>query len=237
VPTVSLRRTPHRDHLVVCGDDALAARTVEELTIRYGEYVTVILPSRDRNFGPRIARLPGVRVIERDDLSSEPGAQAGLAQVRRRVRGPVRRPGHRLRAAQHRGRVFADERALPHVPGRRGRGGHQSAPAAAGEGRAVPAHLRRHGVPAGVDRGRGRRPPHRIAAGQAAAADRSRGRGRAGECRHQDRGPAARPWRRCGVRGRQREPARRRPGRAAGPAADHRPGTGCANATRRARCG
>jgi hypothetical protein len=32
-----------RGHLVVCGDDALAARMVEELTVRYGEQVTVIL--------------------------------------------------------------------------------------------------------------------------------------------------------------------------------------------------
>ena len=30
-----------RDHLVVCGDDALATRMVEELTVRYGEPVTV----------------------------------------------------------------------------------------------------------------------------------------------------------------------------------------------------
>jgi Trk K+ transport system NAD-binding subunit len=82
VPTVSLRRTPHRDHLVVCGDDALAARMVEELTIRYGEYVTVILPSRTRNAGPRIARLPGVRVIERDELSSEAFRDAHVQSAR-----------------------------------------------------------------------------------------------------------------------------------------------------------
>ena len=52
-----------RDHLVVCGDDALASRMVEELTLRYGEQVTVILPSAQRGHGPSIASLPGVRVI------------------------------------------------------------------------------------------------------------------------------------------------------------------------------
>jgi Trk K+ transport system NAD-binding subunit len=79
---VSLRRTPHRDHLVVCGDDALTARTVEELTSRYGEYVTVIMPSRQRNYGPRIARLPGVRVIERDQLTSDAFRDAHVRSAR-----------------------------------------------------------------------------------------------------------------------------------------------------------
>src|SRR5712691_2747016 len=41
---------------------------VEDLTIRYGERVTVILPSAQRGHGPRIARLPGVRIIERAEL-------------------------------------------------------------------------------------------------------------------------------------------------------------------------
>ena len=57
-----------RSHLIVCGDDALASRMVEELTIRYGERVTVILPSAQRGHGPRISRLPGVRIIERAEL-------------------------------------------------------------------------------------------------------------------------------------------------------------------------
>jgi Trk K+ transport system NAD-binding subunit len=82
VPTVSLRRTPHRDHLVVCGDDTLTARTVEELTTRYGEYVTVIMPSRQRNYGPRIAKLPGVRVIERDELTSDAFRDAHVQSAR-----------------------------------------------------------------------------------------------------------------------------------------------------------
>jgi len=55
----------------VCGDDALASRVVEELTIRYGEEVTVILPSARHGQGPRLARLPGVRLIERTELDHE----------------------------------------------------------------------------------------------------------------------------------------------------------------------
>jgi Trk K+ transport system NAD-binding subunit len=60
------RRSPH---LVVCGDDALAYQLVEELVTRIGDEVTVILPSVQRNHGPRIAALPKVRVIEAPDLS------------------------------------------------------------------------------------------------------------------------------------------------------------------------
>ena len=82
MPSVSPGRSPHRDHLVVCGDDALAARTVDELTTRYGEYVTVILPSAQRNHGPRIARLPGVRVIERDELSTDAFRDAHVQSAR-----------------------------------------------------------------------------------------------------------------------------------------------------------
>ena len=57
-----------RDHLVVCGDDALTLRMVEELTVRYGEQVTVILPSAQGRDGLMMARLPGVRLIERAGL-------------------------------------------------------------------------------------------------------------------------------------------------------------------------
>jgi Trk K+ transport system NAD-binding subunit len=54
----------------VCGDDALAYRMVEELATNYGEQVTVLLSSVSRGHGPRIAHLPGVRVIERLNLDS-----------------------------------------------------------------------------------------------------------------------------------------------------------------------
>jgi Trk K+ transport system NAD-binding subunit len=81
VPTVP-RRSPHRDHLVVCGDDTLTTRTIEELTTRYGQSVTVILPSRHSNQGPRIAQIPGVRVIERDRLDAEAFRDAHLQSAR-----------------------------------------------------------------------------------------------------------------------------------------------------------
>jgi Trk K+ transport system NAD-binding subunit len=71
-----------RHHLIVCGGDALALRIVEELTIRYGEEVTVILPSAQRDQGPMIARLPGVRVIERAELDHRAFLAAGLRTAR-----------------------------------------------------------------------------------------------------------------------------------------------------------
>jgi Trk K+ transport system NAD-binding subunit len=71
-----------RDHLVVCGHDALASRTVEELALRYGEEVTVILPSAQRGHGPRIARLPGVRLIERAELDHQAFLAADVPTAR-----------------------------------------------------------------------------------------------------------------------------------------------------------
>ena len=71
-----------RDHLVVCGDDALASRMVEELTLRYGEEVTVILPSAQRGQGRRIARLPGVRLIERSELDHQAFLAADVPTAR-----------------------------------------------------------------------------------------------------------------------------------------------------------
>jgi TrkA-N domain len=83
VPQVPRRLNQHRDHLIVCGDDALAYRVVEELTVNYGERVTVLLSSAARGYGPRIAQLPGVRVIERPDLDAEAftAAQAQSARA------------------------------------------------------------------------------------------------------------------------------------------------------------
>ena len=71
-----------RDHLIVCGDDALALRMVEELAGRYGEQVTVILPSAARGHGRRISQLPGVRIIERADLDHQAFLDAGLPSAR-----------------------------------------------------------------------------------------------------------------------------------------------------------
>ncbi len=71
-----------RSHLVVCGDDALASRMVEELTVRYGERVTVILPSAHRGHGPIIGRLPGVRIIERAELDERAFHDAQVQSAR-----------------------------------------------------------------------------------------------------------------------------------------------------------
>jgi Trk K+ transport system NAD-binding subunit len=71
-----------RNHFVVCGDDPLASRLVEELTVRYGEQVTVILPSARRGHGPVMARLPGVRLIERADLDNHAFLAADLPSAR-----------------------------------------------------------------------------------------------------------------------------------------------------------
>jgi Trk K+ transport system NAD-binding subunit len=49
----------------------LAHRLVEELVNRYTRRVTVILPSRRRNHGPQIARLPRVRIVEAERLDSD----------------------------------------------------------------------------------------------------------------------------------------------------------------------
>jgi hypothetical protein len=68
LPLVAARR----DHLVVCGEDALACRVIEELATRYGRAVAVLLRSHAQGCGPLIAALPRVRVIQR----AEPGADA-----------------------------------------------------------------------------------------------------------------------------------------------------------------
>src|SRR5580693_4388636 len=71
-----------RDHVIVCGDSSLAYRITEELAIRYGERVTVIMPSREQNFGPQISTLPGVRVLERREPDTEAFQDAGVASAR-----------------------------------------------------------------------------------------------------------------------------------------------------------
>ena len=76
------RLAARRDHLVVCGDDPLAARVIEELTTTYGEEVTVLLRSRELGQGPRIARLPKVRVIERAELDAGAFTAAGVQSAR-----------------------------------------------------------------------------------------------------------------------------------------------------------
>jgi TrkA-N domain len=81
VPPVP-RAGAHRDHLIVCGEDALAARVAEELTSRYGERVTMLLRSREAGHGPQIARLPRVRVIERAELDGDAFTAAQVQTAR-----------------------------------------------------------------------------------------------------------------------------------------------------------
>ena len=76
------RLAARRDHLVVCGDDALAARVIEELSTTYGEDVTVLLRSREHGQGPRIARLPRVRIIERAELDADAFTAAQVQSAR-----------------------------------------------------------------------------------------------------------------------------------------------------------
>lgn len=69
-------------HSIVCGDSQLAYRIALELTSRYGERVTVLLPPRGGRYGPEIAALPGVTVLERPALTSEAFADAGVTSAR-----------------------------------------------------------------------------------------------------------------------------------------------------------
>jgi len=68
-------------HLVICGDDKLAYRVAQELTTRYRERVTVMMASKRQNHGPEIDRLAGVRVIERDELTSQAFADAQITSA------------------------------------------------------------------------------------------------------------------------------------------------------------
>ncbi|MGH3400304.1 MAG: NAD-binding protein [Streptosporangiaceae bacterium] len=81
-PRSPLRQRGRRDHLVVCGSDALALRMVEELAVRYAEQITVIMRSAERGHGPQIARLPGVRVIERPETDRRTFLEADLGSAR-----------------------------------------------------------------------------------------------------------------------------------------------------------
>src|SRR5499427_5431856 len=70
------------DHLIVCGDGPLSYRITEELTSRYGEHVTVIMPDRRQHHGPQISALPRVRVLEYPELSSQAFTDADVQSAR-----------------------------------------------------------------------------------------------------------------------------------------------------------
>jgi Trk K+ transport system NAD-binding subunit len=68
---------PPKRHLIVCGDDPLAHRLVEELVKRYRVKVTVILANARRNHGPQIDAL-GVRIVQADRLDGDAFRRAGI---------------------------------------------------------------------------------------------------------------------------------------------------------------
>ncbi|HTU72748.1 MAG TPA: NAD-binding protein [Trebonia sp.] len=70
------------NHFIVCGDGDLAYRITEELTSRYREQVTVILPSGRSSSGPRFAALPGIRVLEHAELTDQAFTEAGVTSAR-----------------------------------------------------------------------------------------------------------------------------------------------------------
>jgi Trk K+ transport system NAD-binding subunit len=82
MPALPRRADRRGDHFIVCGDGSLAYRITEELTSRYGERVTVVLPSRLRNYGPQISALARVRVLEHPELSSQAFTDAGVQSAR-----------------------------------------------------------------------------------------------------------------------------------------------------------
>ena len=82
MPALPRRAERHGDHFIVCGDGPLAYRITQELTSRYDERVTVLLPSRQRNYGPQIGALPGVRVLEHPELSIQAFTDADVQSAR-----------------------------------------------------------------------------------------------------------------------------------------------------------
>jgi Trk K+ transport system NAD-binding subunit len=70
------------DHVILCGANALAGRMAEELTARYGLAVTAMVPSVTGEHARRMAAMPGVRVLERPDLTADAFADAGLPTAR-----------------------------------------------------------------------------------------------------------------------------------------------------------
>jgi Trk K+ transport system NAD-binding subunit len=82
MPALPRRADRPGDHFIVCGDGPLAFRVTEELSTRYGEQVTVLLPSRLRHYGPQIAALPHVRVLEHPELSGQAFTDAGVQSAR-----------------------------------------------------------------------------------------------------------------------------------------------------------
>ena len=60
----------------------MSFRLVEELVHRHNEAVTVILPSKRRNHGPQISRVPTVRVVENEQLDADAFTAARIGHAK-----------------------------------------------------------------------------------------------------------------------------------------------------------
>jgi len=72
---------PETRRFVICGDDTLAYRLADELVNRHKGHVTVIMRSREHGYGPRIAKLDGIRIIEADRPDADAFADADLEEA------------------------------------------------------------------------------------------------------------------------------------------------------------
>jgi Trk K+ transport system NAD-binding subunit len=70
------------DHVILCGANTLASRMAEELTARYGLAVVAIVPSAAEDLATRMAAMPGVRVLERTELTADAFLAASLPAAR-----------------------------------------------------------------------------------------------------------------------------------------------------------
>jgi voltage-gated potassium channel Kch len=69
-------------HVILCGANALASRMAEEFTARYGLAVTAIVPRAASEHAQRMSAMPGVRVLERSDLTADAFVDAGVSSAR-----------------------------------------------------------------------------------------------------------------------------------------------------------
>lgn len=65
-------------HYVVCGDDPLTYRLVEELALRYQRRIVVILRSKRRNHGPDLRKIAGVELVEAERLDADAFGRAEI---------------------------------------------------------------------------------------------------------------------------------------------------------------
>jgi Trk K+ transport system NAD-binding subunit len=68
-------------HYVVCGDDPLTFRLVEELALRYKRRIVVILRSRRRNHGPELKKISGVELVEAERLDADAFRRAEIERA------------------------------------------------------------------------------------------------------------------------------------------------------------